>query len=50
MLESGHRNALRFHGALMAAYVEAPGWTPRIASASIPIWPWRASWEPTFTA
>ena len=22
MLESGHRNALRFHGALMAAYVE----------------------------
>jgi two-component system sensor histidine kinase KdpD len=22
MLESGHRNALRFHGALLAAYVE----------------------------
>jgi len=24
MLESGHRNALRFHGALLAAYVEQP--------------------------
>jgi two-component system sensor histidine kinase KdpD len=25
MLRSGHRNALRFHGALLAAYVEQPG-------------------------
>lgn len=25
MLRSGHRNALRFHGALFAAYVEQPG-------------------------
>jgi two-component system, OmpR family, sensor histidine kinase KdpD len=28
MLRSGHRNALRFHGALLAAYVEQPGLNP----------------------
>jgi two-component system, OmpR family, sensor histidine kinase KdpD len=28
MLRSGHRNALRFHGALLAAYVEQPGLRP----------------------
>ncbi len=28
MLESGRRNALRFHGALLAAYVEQPGLRP----------------------
>ncbi len=29
MLRSGHRNALRFHGALLAAYVEQEGLRPR---------------------
>jgi two-component system, OmpR family, sensor histidine kinase KdpD len=28
MLRSGHRNALRFHGALLVAYVEQPGLRP----------------------
>jgi two-component system, OmpR family, sensor histidine kinase KdpD len=29
MLESGYRNAQRFHGGLVAAYVEQPGWSAR---------------------
>ena len=51
MLRSGQRNALRFHGALLAAYVEQPGLNRRgPANACSPTSPWRANWAPKCTA
>ena len=51
MLRSGQRNALRFHGALLAAYVEQPD-LPAARSRAAGSAPrrWRAKWAPKCTA